>query len=228
VNELDDFMGGGASKTFQFYAPGDEVQGEVIGWERQQQTDMDTGQPKFFPNGQPRFMWKVTLQTNLTKGAGLKEWDPTEEDDGIRTVYLRWRSEQAVIEAIRKSGARRPELGAILTLRYAKVGPKQGNFNTKLYEAHWVPPDPAAQFMPDDSPPAQNQDNRPRTISEHQGAPYARPDNETARQQGQQQFGGVRQPGGGFADNPAGRQQWQRSSTLQNIARQDQPDDPPF
>jgi hypothetical protein len=82
--------------------------------------------------------------------------------------------------------------------------------------------------MPDDSPPAQNQDNRPRTISEHQGAPYARPDNETARQQGQQQFGGVRQPGGGFADNPAGRQQWQRSSTLQNIARQDQPDDPPF
>lgn len=228
MNELDEFMGGGASKTFQFYAPGDEVTGQVIGWEKQQQTDMDTGQPKYFPNGQPRTMWKVTLQTNLTKGAGLKEWDPTEEDDGIRTVYLRWRSEEAVIKAIREAGAKKPELGAILTLRYAKVGPKQGNFNTKLYDARWIPPNPADDFMPADSPPAQNGDNRPRTISEARDTGYARPDPEAAREQGRQQFGGVRQPGGGFADSPAGRQQWQRSSTLSNIARQDQPDDPPF
>lgn len=228
MHELDDFMGGGTSKTFQFYAPGDEVTGQVIGWEKQQQTDMDTGQPKFFANGQPRIMWKVTLQTNLTKGAGLKEWDPTEEDDGIRVVYLRWRSEEAVIDAIRKAGAKRPELGAIMTLRYAKIGPKQGNFNTKLYTANWIPPDPADSFMPPDSPPAQNQDNHPRTISEAQGGTYAKMDEATAREQGRQQFGGVRQPGGGFADNPAGAQKWQRSSTLQNIARQDQPDDPPF
>lgn len=207
---FDDFMGGGRSLSFQFYAPGDSVTGVISKMEQVAQTDMDTGQPKFFPNGQPKLMWAVTLQTTLRNGEGLKDWDSqNEEDSGERMVYLKWKSEDAVKQAVKASGARAPELGGTLTLTYTKVGPKQGNFNTKLWGAQYVPPAPGAAFM---------------------GEPATQP----AAPVQQQDWARTGRPGGGYGPAPTnpGQPSWAQhrpgSSTLDAIQRQQQADVPPF
>lgn len=217
---FDDFMGGGRSLSFQFYAPGDSVTGIITKMEQVAQTDMDTGQPKFFPNGQPKLMWAVTLQTTFRNGEGLKDWDPqNEEDSGERMVYLKWKSEDAVKQAVKASGARAPELGGTLTLTYTKVGPKQGNFNTKLWGAQYRPPAPGAAFMGETYRDAQGSDHPVAAAQPHQQ---------------EENWARTGRPGGGYGPPPAnpGQPAWatqrQPSSTLDAIQRQQQADVPPF
>lgn len=208
-NDFSDFMSGGRSKSYQFNIPGDSVTGRIVKIEKQQQTDMDKGTPKVFPNGQPMMMWAVTLQTELRNGEGLRDFDPREEtDDGLRTVYLKWKSEEAVKLAIRASGAQKPEIDGILTLIYSRPGPKQGNFNTKLWEARYVPPQPGQQFAAQPAPQQPQQ---------------------------QRQGGGWRtQPKGtGYGDRSGvlgdgGKGSWTPSSTLEQIQQSQQSDTPPF
>jgi hypothetical protein len=88
----------------------------------------------------------VTLQTQLR--------DPQNPgDSGLRTVYLRWHSLNAVRDAIRAAGCNKPEIGAMLQLTYSSNGPKPDNrkFNpAKLYTARYKPaPPPSAQAAGD-------------------------------------------------------------------------------
>jgi hypothetical protein len=132
---MDDFMAGGA-KTVPFDQIGDTVTGVVLAApEPRRQTDPETGEPKTFKNGQPMIMWAVRIATDLR--------DPQDPyDDGERMIYLKWKSQDAVKNAVRASGARGIEAGGILTLTLSGFGPKtKSAWNPpKEWTARYVPP----------------------------------------------------------------------------------------
>ena len=76
---METFDLGASGHSFQFLEPGDSVTGTIVGMTELQQTDMKTGEPKTFTNGQPMMMYRFELQTD--------SGDPLDsEDDGIRSV----------------------------------------------------------------------------------------------------------------------------------------------
>lgn len=160
-------IGGEGGNSFTFDAIGDAVTGQILNLEEVQQTDMATGAPSFWEGGQPKMMYRVTLQTQLR--------DPQDpSDDGRRAVYLRGSrkpdsgsSLSAVVAAVRAAtGGTQLATGATLTLTYVAdgVAPQRGFNAPKHYQAQYVPPameigdqapqQPAAQ-APAAPPPAQ-------------------------------------------------------------------------
>ena len=142
-DDINDFLFGSGGKAFPFEKMGDQVTGEIIGMKKQQQTEPDSGKPKFFDSGDPMMMIVVTLQTDL---------HDDDEDDGVRNVYLRAGKYVvadgkgsaglvAVRDAVKRSGSDKGiEVGGRLTLAYTGHGPKKGAFNpAKLYTASYKP-----------------------------------------------------------------------------------------
>jgi hypothetical protein len=129
---------GGGGNSFSFESPGDSVTGKVISLEEVQQTDMQTGQPAFWDNGQPKNMFRVELQTELQND---------EDDDGKRSVYLKGSrkpesksSLAAVLAAVRAStGSTAITAGGSLTLTYTGDGQasKRGFNPPKQYSAEY-------------------------------------------------------------------------------------------
>jgi hypothetical protein len=113
--------------------------------QKRQQTDMQTGEPAFWANGDPKYMLQVSLQTEL---------HDSDDDEGMRSVYLRGgnftvakgkgtSSLNAVKDAVRRAGATNGlEIGGTLMLEYSGEGPKnKGGFNPpKLYTSDYTPP----------------------------------------------------------------------------------------
>lgn len=149
-DEASDFLFGGGAKAFPFDNMGDTVTGRIVGTQKRQQTDMQTNKPAVWDDGNPKMMLMVTLQTDLAE---------SDEDDGLRTVYLRGgnhvvvtgkgaSSQVAVRDAVRRGNLavgnepNKFEIGATLTLQFSGIG-KQANkgFNPpKLYVASYKPP----------------------------------------------------------------------------------------
>lgn len=144
-DDANDFLFGGGAKAFAFEQLGDKVTGEIKAMKKQQQTDMQSGEPSFWNNGEPKMMLRIELQTDL---------QDTEEDEGMRSVYLRGgnftaakgsgtSSLLAVKDAVRRSGsANGIELGGILTMEYTGMGQaaNKGFTPPKLYTASYRAP----------------------------------------------------------------------------------------
>ena len=144
-DDVNDFLMGNGAKAFPFENLGDKVSGQIVEMKKQQQTDMQTGEPVFWNNGDPKMMLRITLQTDL---------QDSEDDEGLRSVYLRGgnpvavkgsgtSSLVAVKDAVRRSGA--PDgiqPGGILTLEFSGYGQAANKgFNPpKLYLASYRPP----------------------------------------------------------------------------------------
>jgi len=136
-------IAGDGGNAFSFDRIGDYVQGQVLGLEEMQQTDMTTGEPAFWQSGQPKMMYRVTLATALRDPA-----DPA--DDGKRSIYLRGSrkpesksSLAATIGAVQAAtGAGALATGGTLTLQYIGDGQQtQRGFNPpKQYAASYLPP----------------------------------------------------------------------------------------
>lgn len=134
---------GGGGNAFGFETPGDSVTGKITVIEEQQQTDMESGQPAFWENGQPKMMVRIELQTELRNPS-----DPS--DDGKRSVYLKGSkkpesksSMAAAIEAVKNStGARTLQIGGTFSLTYSGdgVASRRGYNPPKQYEATYQPP----------------------------------------------------------------------------------------
>lgn len=139
MGDEDAFMGGG-SKTFPFDTVGDEVTGRIISIQQRQQTDMKTNEPAFWGDGKPKMMFTIALQTNIRED---------EDDDGVRTINVRWKSQEAIQKAVKLAGAKKPEVGGILTMKFTGEGvATQKGFNKpKFWSAHYIPPDASASFM---------------------------------------------------------------------------------
>lgn len=136
----EEFMAGGGGKSFPFDRIGDTCIGTIVSIEKRQQTDVKTGAPKVWErSGEPKMMYVFGIQTDLRVD---------EEDTGIRSLYIKWKSEEAIKQAVRASGARFPEVGGKLALTYSGDGaPERGQQPPKLYTAQYRPPAPGEQFM---------------------------------------------------------------------------------
>lgn len=151
---LDGFMGSG-SKSFQFEHIGASVTGTILEITQRQQTDLNDGSLKYWDNGQPKMMYTIKLQTTLRDD---------EDDDGIRHVNVKWKSQRAVQDAVRRAGAKNIALGGVLTLTYIADAPKTGKLQPpKEWAAEYVPPDPASTFM------GQSEQERRDRAYEHRG-----------------------------------------------------------
>lgn len=136
-------LAGNGGNSFRFDQPGATVTGQILDMSEEQQTDLQTGEPKTFSNGQPMTMYRVELMTD--------ERDPGDQfDDGKRSIYLKGSrasesksSMAAVLDAVKKAtGSTNLAAGGILTLTYVGDGvAKNRGFNApKLYEASYAPP----------------------------------------------------------------------------------------
>lgn len=147
LTDANSFLMQGGVPAAKFESPGDAVKGIVEAAEVTQQTDIKTGQPKTWDNGDPMMQLVVTLQTDLDDG---------DDDDGRRKLYLRGSKPDsslgAVKGAIRDAKAKGLEVGGELVLQYTGDGqPTQRGFNPpKLYRAKYTAPAPIDQAAVDD------------------------------------------------------------------------------
>ncbi|MGP4084146.1 hypothetical protein [Streptomyces sp. KR55] len=128
-------MGGGGAPTAKFPTPGTVVGGPITEQPTvEQQRDIQTGEKKFWSDGNPMMQMVVTVQTD--------QRDPAiEDDDGKRRIFVKGQMKNAVADAVRATGARGLEVGGILRVRYTHDGEqKQRGFNPpKQFEAHYTP-----------------------------------------------------------------------------------------
>jgi len=138
-------MGGGTKSAFSKTDPvGATVTGTVVSTEIRQQTDMETGKPLEWENGDPRMQLVVVVQTDTRDD---------EDDDGRRAIYVKGSKSvgsksvhDAVRAAVQAAGAKGLEPGGTLTMAYIGDEPsKTRGFNDrKLWAAQYKVPDAAA------------------------------------------------------------------------------------
>jgi len=85
---------GASVPAIKFEVVGDKVQGQVIDKELRQQTDLDTGDLLFWPDGRAKMMAVITMQVE----------EPTAEDDGQRNLYVRGLMHAAFRDAVKAAG----------------------------------------------------------------------------------------------------------------------------
>lgn len=189
-NEADSFlMGGEKVPSASFVRVGDSIEG-IICEEPviRQQTDAKTKVPMTWADGRPRNQLVVTLQTD--------ENDPEiEDDDGRRRVYLKYKSQEAVREAIKEADAPGLRIGGWLFLEFVKQAKptSSGLSGVKHYAAEYEPPEPGAgtdDFMEngdeegdadtdevdDDPPPRRAAKKAPAKAASRRRAPEPEPD----------------------------------------------------
>jgi hypothetical protein len=169
VNPNDWLLSTG-TRSASFLKVGDHVVG-FIGRQPEvtQQRDFESGEPKFWSDGNPMMQLRVVLNTD-----GRDPEDP--EDSGERAVYIRGNMQKAVAQAVRQAGAPGLEIGGKLLIRYVADGkPTRRGLNPpKVYEAKYRPPAAAATPVPE--PPNGQQPAEPAAVQatvEHQPAPVA-------------------------------------------------------
>jgi hypothetical protein len=105
MTNANDLLMGGGVKSAKFDTLGTTVGGKVVRpIQARQQTDFDSGKPKFYENGDPMMQIVVHVQTNLRDAS-----DPT--DDGVRALYLRGQAMAAARDAVKAAGGKGIEVG---------------------------------------------------------------------------------------------------------------------
>lgn len=144
-NEIDGFLLGGGGKSASFETIGDSVTGTILSAEVKDQTDIGTGKPLTWDNGEVKKQLVVKLQTTLAEDG---------DDDGVRAIYVKGSKKagsrslhDAVAGAVRAAGAKSLEVGGTLTVTHDGTEPSQtrGFSDRKLYSATYAAPNKAAQ-----------------------------------------------------------------------------------
>lgn len=157
---FEDFFAprGGGAPSFDFEKKiGNGVIGTIVKMEKVQQTKQGDPDTKLWfdkEQTRPRMQLNVTLQTDLRDWKGCKvptdaegNDKPASEDDGTRRVYLKFKSQEAVGEALRKAGEKTPKLGGRLGLKLSGIQPNPtGSGSIHLYEAMYEAPSGAEGF----------------------------------------------------------------------------------
>lgn len=142
-------MSGGA-RSAKFETIGTVVKGVIVAApELRQQTDFTTGALKFWDDGKPMMQLVVTVDTG--------EKDPLEDDDdGLRSFYIKANLQVAVKDAIRKAGAKGLEVGGKLAVKYTGdgVAKTKGMSPPKQFSAQYTPAVAAEDFFSDPAPAA--------------------------------------------------------------------------
>lgn len=158
---FEDFFAprGGGAPSFDFDGRiGNGVIGTIVKMEKVQQTKQGEPDTKLWfdeAKTRPRMQLNVTLQTDLRNWEGVTnipkgdndQPKPGSEDDGKRRVYLKFKSQQAVGDALRKAGEKTPRLGGRLGLKLTAISPNpNGPGKVHDYEAVYEAPSGAEGF----------------------------------------------------------------------------------
>lgn len=125
-NIADELATSGAP-TFKFEDVGDTIAIRIEGVKKSQVTDFQTGEPQFWPNGDPKVQFEIS---------GID----TQTGEATR-IFAKSYMLTAVREAFQKAEAK-PEVGGVLTVRYdeAKPSKTRGMSPSKLFKAKYEPP----------------------------------------------------------------------------------------
>lgn len=111
---VDDLLGGG-SPILKFETIGTVHKGTVVRAEASQQTDFDTGAPKFWDDGKPMWQIVLTLATELRDPEVIN-------DDGERRVFVKSNMLAQLKAALRAAGAKSVDPGDLIAIQYASDG----------------------------------------------------------------------------------------------------------
>jgi len=131
------FFGGGGTSA-KFPQQGAKVEGTITKVHPpEQQRDFDTQQP--IPG---KYQVKIELAT--------EERDPNiDGDEGARTLYVKGWMQGAIGDALRKAGAKEPEVGGKLAVTWSSTAPpsRPGLQGAHQYTATYTPPSKAGSFF---------------------------------------------------------------------------------
>src|SRR4051794_12252337 len=118
MSDASNFLFGGGP-SLKFHTKGTEHTVTVTGpAEETQQTDFDTGELLYWPDGNPRKQLVVPVET--------AELDAEiEDDDGARRWFVKGQAGRALAKALKAVNRRDLEEGGVLRIRYAMDGPKE-------------------------------------------------------------------------------------------------------
>lgn len=147
---LADLLASTGGKTAKFTSIGDSITGTVVTAEVRQRTNLDTGKPATWDNGDPQMQIVITLATD--------ERDPADpDDDGHRNVYIKAWGQQmkALREALRVSGATDILPGGTFTATYSADGekPKPHMSAPKLFQYVYTAPSSTAALLAEANDP---------------------------------------------------------------------------
>lgn len=99
---------------------GDTVTGEILDSEVRQSRNFDDNKLEFWDDGSPQLQLVINIQTDLDEGID----DEGQEDDGIRSVYIKWWGAQrkALLTAVKASGLSDLIPGSQFTASYTGDG----------------------------------------------------------------------------------------------------------
>lgn len=133
---MDRGLAGGSKSAFTSDSlPGDTITGAVVSVDYKQVNDFNTGEPAYFPSGDPKMQFVIVIQTDQRDD---------EDDDGRRTIYIpAWGSKkQALVDAMRAEGMRKASeafaTGNIFTATFVEELQKQNpqtraRYREKIY-----------------------------------------------------------------------------------------------
>jgi hypothetical protein len=145
-SSYDPLFGGGKSATFNNI--GDSYTGTVISSPREmQQRDLESGEPKFYKDGNPMMQTVIEIQT--------AQRDPEDDaDDGVRVLYMKGQRIAALRNAIRTAGikSRQDMVGATVTVTCVKQEkPERKGLNgKKVYDVSVKRGTTSSQSVSDD------------------------------------------------------------------------------
>lgn len=173
MSDSVEFIMSGGGVSAQFPKIGHSYTGTILNIGRaQQQTDMNTKQPKTFDDGSPRMQVPVTLATDA-RGKFVREdqsspWELEDipDDDGVRVLYVAADMQRAIRDAVIKARKEYnltpaqlpgPEVGGRLTVTRGKNKAKKqaGWSGQHTFTAEYVPAsmNEGAQSIMDDQDP---------------------------------------------------------------------------
>lgn len=135
TRSVDDLlMGGGGAPAAKFPTVGTTWKGTITDKTMSQQTDMVTGKPKTYDDGNPMMQVVLTIQTD--------QRDATiEGDDGTRRLFIKGAMLAAVKKAIKDADAPTAEVGGTIAIKYTHDGEGKPGLNPpKQYIAQYAAP----------------------------------------------------------------------------------------
>jgi len=136
----DALLMGSGGRSARFENKGDKVEGTIMRVTNRQRTEMGSGAPMVWPDGNPKMQLVIQLLTENTED---------DDDDGMRNLYVAIPSQmqKAIADAVRTSGQNGLGAGGILAVQFfnTKEPETRGYSPQKLYRARYSPPTVSAE-----------------------------------------------------------------------------------
>jgi len=156
TRDAESFLSGGGSISAKFPKVGYTFEGTITGWSMRQQTDMKTGELLFWV-GKKRKLENEMRPTDSRKNpvmqlllevqseATFETWEtkeyipvPLEEDDGMRTLYVKGNLQTAINKAKKEAGGKL-EKGAYISVTRTQSSVRKGaEFASHNFTAVWT------------------------------------------------------------------------------------------